>query len=128
MSQKEAVKRWMESADDDWETAEALYKSKKFAHCLFFGHLALEKSLKALFIYQKDSVPPITHDVLLLAKKIGYPLDEQNIGDFSEITTFNIEARYDVYKAELHKKATQIFAKTFMDKISLIRLWIKKQL
>ncbi|HCM81858.1 TPA: DNA-binding protein [Patescibacteria group bacterium] len=128
MSQKEAVRRWIDSADDDWETAEALYKSKKFAYCLFFSHLALEKSFKALFISQKDTVPPITHDVLLLAKKTGHPLNERSIADFSEITTFNVEARYDVYKTELHKKATRAFTKMYMDKISLIRLWIKKQL
>jgi HEPN domain-containing protein len=128
MSQKEAVQRWIDSARDDWETAEALYQSKKYAHSLFFSHLALEKSFKALFIFQKDTVPPITHDILLLAKKTGYPLDESSIADCSEITTFNVEARYDVYKTELHKKATREFTKIYMDKISLIRLWITKQL
>jgi len=36
MSQKEAVAYWIDSAREDWEVAQNLFKEKKYNHALFF--------------------------------------------------------------------------------------------
>lgn len=47
------IKYWGESADYDFEAAGDLCKTGKYSHALFFGHLAVEKILKALFVKNK---------------------------------------------------------------------------
>ena len=38
---------WRESAEEDWLVAGDLLEKKRIRHVLFFGHLTLEKILKA---------------------------------------------------------------------------------
>ena len=45
MTQKQALDLWLAGANDALDTAKKLYSVKKFDHCLFFVHLALEKIL-----------------------------------------------------------------------------------
>lgn len=39
----ENIEYWLASSKDDLDTAEKLFASEKYHHCLFFVHLALEK-------------------------------------------------------------------------------------
>lgn len=45
-----------------------------------------------------------------------------------EITTFNLNARYDDYKKEFYKLCTQEFAQNWIEKIKILRLWIREML
>ena len=47
---KKVVDFWNESAQNNFETAEFLFNGKKYADCLFFCHLAIEKALKGLVV------------------------------------------------------------------------------
>lgn len=42
------INYWSDSAAYDLETGESLLELKRYPYALFFGHLALEKILKAL--------------------------------------------------------------------------------
>lgn len=106
---------WVKSAEEELEIAVSMFKDKKYSHTLFFCHLALEKVLKALYIKKNDTFPLITHNLTKLAKNCGLNLPEEEISYLDEITTFNIEARYDVHKLRLHKKATLEFTKKYVD-------------
>jgi HEPN domain-containing protein len=50
MNKEEHIKYWKESARHDLDSAESIYNSGRYDWCLFAGHLALEKILKALFV------------------------------------------------------------------------------
>ena len=41
------VRYWLETAEDDWPVAEHPFASGDYRYALFFGHLYLEKLLKA---------------------------------------------------------------------------------
>ncbi|HAK00312.1 MAG TPA: hypothetical protein DCM62_09825 [Bacteroidales bacterium] len=45
-----------------------------------------------------------------------------------EITSFNLNARYDDYKREFVKLCTPEYTQGWIDKIKIIRTWIKEQL
>ena len=45
-----------------------------------------------------------------------------------EITTFNLNARYDDYKQSFHKLCTIEFTNEWIAKIETIRLWLISQL
>ena len=38
---------WLQSAASDMSVAEHLFEKEDYHYCLFFGHLVLEKTLKA---------------------------------------------------------------------------------
>lgn len=114
MSQEEAVKHWIDSSKEDLETAEALFKSEKFVYCLFFCHLAVEKLIKAIVIKKTDGTPPISHNLAQIFRLTGLPISETLKKDLDEMTTFNIEARYDIYKLRLHKKSEHYLHKKFL--------------
>jgi len=128
MSEKEAIQRWVESAQEDLHVARDLYAAKRYAYTLFFCHLTLEKYLKALYIHRFDDAPPPIHDVLFLWKKLQLPMTEEKESDLVEIKTFNVEARYDIHKHMLYKKATEGYTKSFMEKIEAMILLIEKEL
>ncbi|HEX9972827.1 MAG TPA: HEPN domain-containing protein [bacterium] len=50
MTTKEYVAYWCESAQHDLESAESMLESGRYDWCLFVGHLALEKMIKAIFV------------------------------------------------------------------------------
>ncbi len=109
MSNEQMIKNWLLKAEKDVETAEDLYKSKHYDWCLFIWHLAIEKVLKAkIMSLEKEYL--FTHKLINLAKLAEYPIDKKTLEQLREITSFNIEARYDDYKLSFYKKATKEYA------------------
>lgn len=111
MTQLEAIKIWLDGAIDSMDTAQQLLNSRKFNHSLFFLHLAVEKILKAVFIHKKDTAPPYTHDLVVLAEKSGIKLTKDQKSQLAEISEFNVSARYEEYKYKIYKKATEEYTK-----------------
>lgn len=124
-NQKELIDYWKKSSGLDFEAAQDLLSSKKYAHCLFFAHLSMEKILKALYVKEKNEHPPITHNLLMLVKRIGLELDEAQVEHFAEINTFNIEARYPDVKFKFYQKCTAEFAETYMKIIEDLLKWLE---
>lgn len=117
---KEFINAWRKSAEEDLSIASKLFRSRDYSYALFFCHLALEKILKAVFIAKKDDAPPPLHDLIKLCQKSGIKLNESKVKDLTEISSFNIEARYDVMKEKLYKKATAGFTKEYLSKTIIL--------
>ncbi|MDA1079970.1 MAG: HEPN domain-containing protein [bacterium] len=109
MTQEAAVQFWLVSAARNHVVANSNFSSKHYDWALFFWHLVIEKSLKAI-ISQIGETPIATHNLLKLAKQAQLELPENYKEHFREITGFNLEARYDDYKFSFYKKATRNFA------------------
>ena len=127
MNLKEAIDYWLKSAREDLKTAESLLAAKRNVHCLFFCHLFIEKTLKALVVKNtKDSPLPI-HNLLRLSKNAGINLTEKQENLLDEINEFNIRARYNDVKFRFYKKATSGFARKYFEKSRRFYLWLKKR-
>ena len=111
---EDLIKAWTESSKEDLETAKSLFTLKRYMGSLFFCHLSLEKMLKAIYITVNDRYPPPIHKLAKLAKDSRIPLTEKQIDLLNEITTFNIEARYDIFKERLYKKASRQFTEKYI--------------
>ena len=109
MEKRERVQFWWNSAKKNVVDAEDNWKIKHYDWCLFIWGLALEKLLKAQLIE--------------LAQDAGYELSESEYDQLAEINTFNINARYDDYKFEFYKKATESYAKVWRENCKI--LWEK---
>ena len=100
--------------------------SKDYAWALFLGHLVIEKLLKALVVKHTNGHPPFTHNLASLARNLELSLEQKNW--LEEITTFNLNARYDDVKMEFYKKCTKQFTVDRIANINSLRKWIKKEL
>lgn len=116
------VEFWKEGAREDWEFAVEIWKSeKRLYNALFFAQLALEKLLKALHYQRKDDHPLLTHDLVLLAKKVNLEIDDGLREDLKKISSFNVSARYDEMKRSFRRNATREFVDKWMTKAEELR-------
>ncbi|WP_413854185.1 HEPN domain-containing protein [Candidatus Ruminimicrobium bovinum] len=130
MRKEDLIKFWVNSSDMDFKTMQNMFKSKDYHWSLFIGHLVIEKLLKALFVKANGvnvAVPKI-HDLLSLANRANLVLTEEQQDILDEITSFNINARYQDYKLSFYKRCTPKYSNEQKKKIEEIRLWLKKQI
>ena len=129
MGTEKIIKEWIKSADEDFDAVMVLFNGKKYVQSLFFGHLTLEKLLKALYAKVNPEQPhaPKSHDLLFLAKKCHLePCAE--ISKFGIINTFNMACRYEDEKREFYKLCTSDYAKQHIKHIEEARKWLKEKL
>jgi HEPN domain-containing protein len=120
------IKYWIDSSDEDNETMLTMYETKRYSWSLFVGHLMIEKLLKAYYVQERNDFPPFIHNLLRLAEMCNLELTEEHKTNLATITAFNINTRYDDYKMSFKEKCTSEFTEKWIDKIKLIRQWIKE--
>lgn len=122
------VNHWITTSDDDFNTMEMLFISKSYGWSLFLGHISTEKLLKALYVKKFNEHAPFTHNLYRLAELIGLELSDEHADWLDEITSFNLNARYDDYKKEFYNLCTPQYTETWIKKIKVLRIWIKEKL
>lgn len=94
MNKELQVKYWLDGSGEDISTAQILIEKERFLHGLFFCHLAMEKSLKALYVKIKDEFAPKTHNLLYLCELCGIGLTEEQITFYAILMKYQITGRY----------------------------------
>ena len=122
------VKHWIDTSDDDFEAMLILYNSKSYGWSLFLGHISTEKLLKALYVKRFKKHAPFTHNLYRLGELIGLEMTDEYSDWLDEITLFNLNARYNDYKKEFYNLCNAEYTKNWIDKIKIIRTWIKEML
>lgn len=122
------VKHWKDTSEKDYQTMQTLMKSGDYSWAMFLGHLVLEKLLKAHYVKNLKKHSIFTHDLLRLATKAGLEINEETEEWLDEVSTFNINARYDTFKQNFYKLCTREFANQWSARIEKIRQWLIKGL
>ena len=130
MTQREKVQYWLDIADYDFDTAEAMYQTGRWLYVAFMCHQVVEKTLKAYWNASREDDPPYTHNHMRLADGSGlYEMMNEEQRDFLDtITNYNIEARYPEDKEELTRALTPQFCRQMIDDTKKIQQWIKDKL
>jgi len=122
------VKHWIETSDKDFQTMLSLYDSKSYSWSLFLGHISIEKLLKAIYVNKYKKHAPFLHNLYRLAELNELELTDEQSDWLYKITSFNLNARYDDYKREFYLLCTPDFTREWIEKIKIIRTWIKQKL
>jgi len=122
------VQHWIDASEKDFQTMQNLLRSGDYSWAMFLGHLVLEKLLKAHFVKNQKKHALFTHDLLRLATKAELIFNDEIEEWLDDISTFNINARYDNYKQDFYKLCTKDFAKLWSERIEIIRQWLIKEL
>jgi len=91
----------------------------------FFVHLAIEKAIKACVVEATCDIAPRSHDLLLLAQRVGIALTEER-GDFlARVQVYCLEGRYP---AQLPPSPSpRMLARDLQDAQEMVR-WLSAQL
>jgi HEPN domain-containing protein len=127
---KKTVNSWIELADYDLETAEAMFISARYLYVAFTCQQTIEKMLKALIAYNTNDTPPYIHNLLKLISVAG--LDEEiTTDDLSFIDSLNsyyLEGRYAEHlnaKAKIFNKELAII---FLNNTKKLKKWIQDRI
>ena len=130
MDDDSKVQYWLEIADYDYETAEAMLATGRYLYVGFMCHQVVEKYLKALYTKVFSEIPPKIHSHNILLKKIGIETQlSQEQNDFIDrLDPLNIEARYPSHKKSMAKLMNKENSKEILNDTKEFTIWIKSKL
>lgn len=128
MDIQKIIDYWVEEADDALRVMHHLFEKEDYSYALFFGHLAIEKILKAVYVFRKGEHAPYSHNLERLAIESNIPLPDEKKIALIRITRYNIESRYPDDRLEFRKKCTKEFTIGEMTKIEETYQWLKSML
>ena len=93
--EERTVVYWLDIAQYDLDTAEAMYQTGRWLYVAFMCHQVIEKTLKAYWSGTQEDDPPYTHNHMRLAEGCGLyqRMSEEHKNFLDTITKFNIESR-----------------------------------
>ncbi|MEW8957966.1 MAG: HEPN domain-containing protein [Moorella sp. (in: firmicutes)] len=108
---------WLEQAEYNFSTAEAMFKARKYIYSIFMGQLALEKALKAIIVQKTGQAPPKTHKLVYLAEIAQLTMVEDHLKFLGILDAIGPNTRYPkdleaALKAHSRKVAKEYLAKT----------------
>jgi HEPN domain-containing protein len=121
---KEPTAKWIQQAAYDFETAEAMFKTKRYVYVVFMCHLALEKMLKAAYTETKDDYPPRIHSLTTLASKASVNFPDELKDFVHSMSNMSIPTRYDDEVRDI--SGTQ--ARSVLAKSRKAMKWLRRQL
>lgn len=117
MRSNEEINYWLEIAQDDLRVAGRLIDSNDRLHALFFCHLGIEKTLKALYVRMNSTSPPPIHNLVRLAMESKLTLSGEDLEFLNELLRFNIEARYPKDRIKIRKTCTKKYSAEILQKV-----------
>jgi HEPN domain-containing protein len=122
----EVSQYWIDEAVDAIMVLDHLFEKGDYLYALFFGHLAIEKMLKGLYVANKGEHAPPIHNLPRLARLADIQVSQEKNEQLVLITGFNIEARYPDLNRSFRKKCTKDYAAAQIRVIRDIMKWLRE--
>jgi HEPN domain-containing protein len=87
-------REWVERAQYDLDTADAMFKAGRYLYVLFCCQQAVEKAIKALIVKKTGELSPRIHNLLRLAEVAEIESDHKQIHFFTTLSGYYIQSRY----------------------------------
>lgn len=123
MTEKQArlqARYWYLSARHDYETMLGLFKLRRYSDALFYGHIVLEKILKARLVIEKRQAVPLSHELNVLAVLAGLNLNQRDTKLLQTVSHFNIRARYPDHKLEFYKICNRGYTFYYLNRVRAV--------
>lgn len=121
------VRHWIEQSNEDFKTARAMFRSRRWKYTIFMCQQSIEKYLKAIYMKKKQEFPPRIHNLFRLAEMIDKACFPGNYLEFfSELSLYYIQSRYpeDIDKMEEINKKSR--AREILRYTKEVLKWIQK--
>ncbi len=123
---RKEVMDWLNSAEDDLETAETLFRQEIFYACAFYCQQGSEKALKALFIHKFKKGTQL-HNLIGLARELGVP--QEILSSTKRLNPHYVQTRYpDVANAIPKEAYDEEIAQELLEEAKKVFEWAEKQI
>ncbi|MEA4884414.1 MAG: HEPN domain-containing protein [Clostridia bacterium] len=125
-----AVCCWVDMADYDLKTAQAMLVTERYLYVGFMCHQTIEELLKAYYARTIKDAPPYTRNLSRLANlSSAYGELSESQQDFLDIIEpLNTEARYPKEKDTILKSLTREKCELLISAAKELSAWMKSQL
>lgn len=123
-----AVKLWFEQSCYDFETAKAMFKTKRYLYVAFMCQQAIEKRLKACLQSKTGKLPPYTHNLMTLANLLAMRLTDENMDLLDLLSRYYINTRYPLEKQSLAMSLNADLCNNLLKLTEGFLKWLKKEL
>lgn len=123
---KKTTANWLATAEYDLETAEAMLKSRRYLYVVFMCHLALEKTLKALYAETSSKMPPRTRDLLYLARELDLTPPRAHLDFIGIINNASVPTRYPEDLSRLVSEYRRRTALSYMARTRRVLTWLRR--
>lgn len=128
MTAEDKFEYWVDIAEYDLKTAEAMLETGRWLYVVFMCQQAIEKLCKGLYVlYEDDNVPRVHAISQILSKfksKLKIPIVSEKFTFYNKLTSFYLEGRYPEYKDKLSKLLDQEEAKAILEKAKEEFAWL----
>jgi HEPN domain-containing protein len=119
---------WLDIAQYDLDTADAMLNSGRWLYVVFMCQQAVEKLVKGLYVLYVDDDVPKTHNIRALIEKFENLLPEDVTVEryelFEDLTVHYLNGRYADYKQKLSECLNEQSAKEFLKKTREAFTWL----
>jgi HEPN domain-containing protein len=128
MTDEQKYEYWLDIAEYDLGTAEAMLNGGRWLYVLFMCQQAIEKLVKGLYILYVDDNVPRTHNIRALVEAIeskrplGVPQDKYTY--FDSLTQYYLNNRYPEYISKLSSLVKESEANSMLSKTKEVFAWL----
>jgi len=128
MDTREKFEYWLDIAQYDLETAEAMFAAGRWLYVVFMCQQAIEKLCKGLYLLFIDDNVPKIHDInSLIAKfedKIPVLIEDKKRFFFAKLSAFYLNNRYPEYKDKLSEFLNREDAQSILNDSREVFAWL----
>jgi HEPN domain-containing protein len=129
MTKQDHIAHWLNTATEDEITMNLLYKDGRYTHCLFFGHLYIEKIYKAIWIKNnKGNTPPYIHNLIRILQGIEVGLSDEQYLFMEILNKYQLSGRYADYTNDLKKRTSKELTMLYINRINELDTCLRKNL
>jgi HEPN domain-containing protein len=128
MNAQEKYEYWLEIAQYDLETADAMFSSGRWLYVLVMCQQAIEKLVKGLYtLYIDDNVPRI-HNIKTLVKrfedKLPVKVPDDKYHFFDVLTRYYLDNRYPDFISAIGVQTNETTAKMILSQTKETYSWL----
>jgi HEPN domain-containing protein len=103
-----------------------MLKAQRYVYVVFMCHLAIEKALKALVAETQPGVPPRTHDLQSLLRRLDLGLSTTHLDFVSAINQASVPTRYPEDLAAMIRLYPRRVANAYLAKTKRLLKWLRR--
>lgn len=128
MDAQEKYEYWLDIAQYDLDTAEAMLNGGRWLYVVFMCQQAVEKLVKGLYVLYVDDSVPKTHNIRVLIEKFENLLPEmvtdEHYNLFEALTIHYLNGRYADYKQKLSARLNEQVATDLLKRTQEVFVWL----
>lgn len=129
MNQEEKYNYWLDIAEYDMISAEAMLNTGRYAYVAFMCQQSLEKLAKGLYNYYIDDNVPRVHNISFVIGKVLDVLsiaeDETKLQLFDRLAAYYLQGRYPSFKEKISQLVNEEQAVKLLNESKEAFAWLK---